>query len=85
MGYGEGMLRVTTSNVTPNCAPRRDRAGVTLVEVVVVIGVMLVLLGILAPALRGAREEAVQTVGVSNIKQNAQLVHTYADRGLQRR
>ncbi|CAE7840097.1 unnamed protein product [Symbiodinium necroappetens] len=67
-----------TRNARLNPPTRRRHLGVTLVELIITLGVLLVLLGILAPTLRGARDEAVELTGLSDIKQNAALVHTYA-------
>lgn len=50
-------------------APRNDRHGFTLVELLVVIGVIIVLISILLPALTRVQEAAVRTKCASNLKQ----------------
>ncbi len=51
--------------------------GFTLIELLVVISIIGVLMGILIPALAGARLTARSTVGVANLRSLSQLVMLY--------
>jgi len=54
------------------------RRGFTLVEILVVIGVIGILIGIAAPAIRGARARAFVAVDLSNLRGIGQSVEMYA-------
>jgi|KBSSwiStaDraftv2_1062776.scaffolds.fasta_scaffold335099_1 prepilin-type N-terminal cleavage/methylation domain-containing protein len=57
---------------------RIARTAFTLVELLVVIGIIAVLIGILMPSLARARQQAVSIQCLSNLKQIAQVAHLYA-------
>lgn len=61
----------------PRCA-RHRRTGFTLVELLVVIGIIALLISILLPALNRARAAAVRTQCLSNHRQLAIALQTYA-------
>lgn len=57
---------------------QKQRSGFTLVEVLVVIGVIGILIAIALPALSGARGSALQTVSLSNVRSVGQQMEQYA-------
>ena len=55
------------------------RGGFTLIEVLVVIGIIAALIGILLPVLSRAREESKKTACLSNLRQLGQGMLMYAN------
>src|SRR4051812_46746010 len=64
---------------SPNSARAGPPRGFTLVELLVVIGIIALLIAILLPALRRARDAAVGTACLSNLRQIGLAFHLYAD------
>lgn len=56
---------------------RRINRGFTLIELMVVIGIVGILVALVLPALRGARGAAMQTVALSNVRSVGQVMHAY--------
>src|SRR5690242_21922832 len=73
-------MRGTTAMEHPLVTPLRRRRtldGFTLVELLVVIGIIALLIGILMPALSKARESARQVQCLSNIRQLSTAVISF--------
>ena len=58
---------------------RRQRSAFTLVELLVVIGIIAILISILIPTLSRARESAQRTQCLSNLRQMVVLLNMYAN------
>lgn len=58
---------------------KQIRPGFSLVELLVVIGVVAILLSLVLPALRGARRSAAELVSLSNARQLAMVIQMYSD------
>ena len=59
-------------------APRRSKRGFTLVELLVVIGIIALLISMLLPALNKAREAAKRAACLSNLRTIGQVMYIYA-------
>ncbi|MDA1007903.1 MAG: prepilin-type N-terminal cleavage/methylation domain-containing protein [Planctomycetota bacterium] len=58
-----------TSSTNPTPASRSDHRGFTMIEILVVVGIIVVLMGLLLPALSAVRATANAAASQSNLKQ----------------
>jgi type II secretory pathway pseudopilin PulG len=58
---------------------RHSRAGLTLLELLVVVGILAVLIGLLLPAVQKVREVSLRIQSENNVKQFSLAVLTYTD------
>lgn len=56
-----------------------NRRAFSIIELVVVIGIIMILIGIIMPAIGGVRAQAQSTVSLSNARQIATMITSYAD------
>ena len=59
--------------------PRKDDQGFTLIELLVVISIVALLIAMLLPALKKAKETARRAVCLSNLRQISNGLHVYAN------
>lgn len=69
---------VTKSPSPPTAAPRTSRAGMTLIETLLVIALIGLLMALLLPSLSGAKRSALQTKSATNARSHATVFATYA-------
>lgn len=60
-------------------SPRNERRGFTLVELLVVVGIIAILVAFLLPALNKARQSAITASCLSNQRQIGSLIQLYAN------
>jgi type II secretory pathway pseudopilin PulG len=69
--------RPSIQNLALTPLPRNVRGGVSLIELLVVIGIMGLMMSLLLPALNSARESANETVCKNNLYQLTAAMHNF--------
>jgi len=77
-GDNEATLTPTDKTTTCSVNPGR-RYGFTLVEILVVVSIIALLVAILLPSLRGARDRAKLSVCAGHLRQIGICIHLYAN------